>query len=43
MENNDYNAKVTGKILLTPDLMILRVKTDEHRNKFSLEFLVGTP
>jgi ferredoxin--NADP+ reductase len=34
MENNDYNAKVTGKILLTPDLMILRVKTDEHRNIF---------
>ncbi len=34
MDNNQYNATVTGKILLTPDLMILRLRTDEPRNKF---------
>lgn len=35
MENSDYNATVVGKILLTPDLMILRVRTDEPRPKFA--------
>lgn len=34
MENSVYNSTVTAKILLTPDLMILRVKTDEPRPKF---------
>ncbi len=34
MDKKDYNATVMGKILLTPDLMILRVKTDESRDKF---------
>ena len=34
MEEKAYNATVIGKILLTPDLMILRLKTDEHRNMF---------
>jgi ferredoxin--NADP+ reductase len=34
MEESVYNATVTGKILLTPDLMVLRVKTDEHRDMF---------
>ncbi len=29
-----YNATVIGKILVTPDLMILRVKTDEPRTGF---------
>lgn len=29
-----YNATVTGKIMLTPDLMILRLRTDEPRNEF---------
>jgi ferredoxin--NADP+ reductase len=35
MEQNQYNATVTGKILITPDLMILRVRTDEPREEFS--------
>ncbi len=30
----EYNSTVTGKILLTPDLMILRIRTDEPRNDF---------
>ena len=34
MLNNSYNATVSGKIQLTPDLMILRVRTDEPRNEF---------
>lgn len=34
MENSPYNATVVGKILLTPDLMILRLHTDEPRPKF---------
>jgi ferredoxin--NADP+ reductase len=29
-----YNATVIGKILLTPDLMILRLKTDTPRDEF---------
>lgn len=34
MEDSQYNSTVVGKILLTPDLMILRVRTDEPRPKF---------
>jgi len=34
MKESPYNATVVGKIHLTPDLMILRVKTDEPRNEF---------
>lgn len=34
MDSSIYNATVIGKILLTPDLMILRIKTDEPRNEF---------
>jgi ferredoxin/flavodoxin---NADP+ reductase len=34
MNSTLYNATVIGKILLTPDLMILRIKTDEPRNEF---------
>lgn len=34
MECTDYNATVTGKILITPDLMILRVRTDSPRDNF---------
>ena len=34
MENSPYNATVTGKILITPDLMVLRVRTDEPRIEF---------
>lgn len=34
MEKSVYNATVTNKILLTPDLMILRVRTDEPRPLF---------
>ena len=30
MEETAYNATVTGKISMTPDLMVLRVKTDEE-------------
>ncbi len=29
-----YNATVTGKIMMTPDMMILRVRTDEPREQF---------
>ncbi len=35
MENSKYNATVVGKILLTPDIMTLRVDTDEPRKEFS--------
>ena len=35
MEESKYNATVVGKILLTPDIMTLRVDTDEPRDKFS--------
>ncbi len=34
MKKSPYNATVIGKIMLTPDLMILRVRTDEPRNNF---------
>ena len=34
MEHSPYNATVTGKIILTPDLIILRVRTDEPRDMF---------
>jgi ferredoxin--NADP+ reductase len=34
MEPNPYNSTVIGKILITPDLMILRVRTDEPRKEF---------
>lgn len=34
MDSNQYNATVIGKILLTPDLMVLRCRTDEPRSKF---------
>lgn len=34
MEDSQYNATVIGKILVTPDLMILRVRTDEPRDDF---------
>lgn len=35
MKPSPYNATVTGKIMLTPDLMILRVKTDDKRDEFA--------
>ncbi len=35
MEKSKYNATVVGKILLTPDIMTLRVDTDEPRNEFN--------
>ena len=35
MEESKYNATVVGKILLTPEIMTLRVDTDEPREKFS--------
>ena len=35
MEESKYNATVVGKILLTPDIMTLRVNTDEPREQFS--------
>lgn len=35
MEESKYNATVVGKILLRPDIMTLRVDTDEPREKFS--------
>ncbi|MCJ7733160.1 MAG: ferredoxin--NADP reductase [Anaerolineales bacterium] len=35
MEESKYNATVVGKILLTPEIMTLRVNTDEPRDKFS--------
>ncbi len=34
MIDNKYNATVVGKILITPDLMILRIKADEPRSNF---------
>jgi ferredoxin--NADP+ reductase len=34
MEKSPYNGTVTGKILVTPDLMILRVRTDSPRETF---------
>ncbi|MGB9702337.1 MAG: ferredoxin--NADP reductase [Candidatus Kapaibacteriota bacterium] len=34
MSESIYNATVIGKILLTPDLMILRLKTDTPRDEF---------
>ena len=35
MEDSKYNATVVGKILLTPDIMTLRIDTDEPRDQFS--------
>ncbi len=35
MEESKYNATVVGKILLTPDIMTLRINTDEPRQQFS--------
>ncbi|WP_457636681.1 ferredoxin--NADP reductase [Oceanithermus sp.] len=35
LRQDRYNATVVSKILLTPDLMILRVATDEPREQFS--------
>jgi ferredoxin/flavodoxin---NADP+ reductase len=35
MKETEYNSTVTGKIMITPDLMILRVKTDTPRIKFA--------
>ena len=35
MSKSKYNATVVGKILLTPDIMTLRVDTDEPRKEFS--------
>ncbi len=34
MSESPYNATITGKILITPDLMILRIRTDEPRKEF---------
>jgi ferredoxin--NADP+ reductase len=34
MEASPYNATVVGKIMITPDLMVLRIKTDEPRTEF---------
>jgi ferredoxin/flavodoxin---NADP+ reductase len=34
MSKSPYNATVVGKIYITPDLIILRVKTDEPRKEF---------
>ena len=34
MEHSPYNATVTGLITITPDLIILRVRTDEPREMF---------
>lgn len=34
MEKSPYNATVIGKILLTPDLMILRLRSDDPRDEF---------
>lgn len=35
MKQTPYNSTVTGKIMLTPDLMILRIRTDEPRTEFN--------
>ena len=35
MPDSKYNATVVGKILLRPDIMTLRVNTDEPRDKFN--------
>lgn len=34
MNASEYNATVVGKMLVTPDLMILRIRTDEPRENF---------
>lgn len=34
MKETPYNSTVTGKIMLTPDLLILRIRTDEPRLEF---------
>ena len=35
MPDSKYNATVVGKILLRPDIMTLRIDTDEPREEFS--------
>jgi len=41
MDRAHYNAKVTGKIMITPDLMILHLETDEPREDFEAgQFIV---
>ncbi|NQS91249.1 MAG: ferredoxin--NADP reductase, partial [Chloroflexi bacterium] len=35
MEESKYNATVVGKILLTPEIMTLRVDTDDPRDEFN--------
>lgn len=34
MDKTKYNATVVGKIQMTPDLMVLRVDTDQPRETF---------
>ncbi len=34
MQESIYNSTVTGKIMITPDLMILRIRTDTSREQF---------
>jgi ferredoxin--NADP+ reductase len=34
MDKSPYNSTVSGKILITPDLLVLRVRTDEPRKEF---------
>ncbi len=34
MKESPYNSTVIGKILLTPDLLVLRLRTDEPRKEF---------
>lgn len=34
MKQSPYNATVVGKIMITPDLMVLRIRTDEPRKEF---------
>jgi ferredoxin/flavodoxin---NADP+ reductase len=35
MDEKSYNSTVIGKILITPDLMILRIRTDDPRKNFA--------
>jgi len=34
MDASQYNAKVTEKIMITPDIMIMKIDTDEPRHEF---------
>ena len=34
MDKSPYNSTVSGKIMITPDLMVLRIRTDEPRKEF---------